>query len=322
MDLSRYARVSLLNTPGLGLLARALRLLDRALRRGGRWRFGPRLYARLLLLFLARTRLGAVLRSPHGLLLSASPRAGRHPKGSPITLAPTELAAALGKLEEALEEYRKVTWGDYAARAGRAVARLTAGQKRRVTLPDQFNVLKLLRVVAGDYGFDPVLIVPQETLDPATTAAENEMVASIVAVASPERLWEGAFQFPSTGGYTSRFGWRRNYNNMGYTSYHTGLDFAGGTGLPILAPARGRVVFAGPLDVRGNLTFIDHGWGVFTGYLHQSEILVSAGEIVEPGQTIGLVGGTGRVTGPHLHWEVWVGGVPVDPLEWTETVFP
>jgi len=74
--------------------------------------------------------------------------------------------------------------------------------------------------------------------------------------------------------------------------------------------------------VRGNTTIIDHGWGIFTAYLHQSELQVTVGDRVETGQIIGLVGGTGRVTGPHLHWEVWVGGVPVDPIEWAEGAFP
>jgi anaerobic selenocysteine-containing dehydrogenase len=99
MDLSRHARVRLLNTPGLGVMAKALHLLDRLFRRGGRWSFSPRLYARLLLALLARTRIGAVLGSPHGLLLSESRRAGRHPKGRRITLVPAELAAALAKID-------------------------------------------------------------------------------------------------------------------------------------------------------------------------------------------------------------------------------
>ncbi|MEW6568200.1 MAG: LysM peptidoglycan-binding domain-containing protein [Chloroflexota bacterium] len=181
-----------------------------------------------------------------------------------------------------------------------------------------------VRVVEGGYLFDPPLSVPPETIDPAVTAPEDTLIASIVNNDSPERLWSGTFQFPSENieVFPSVFGSRRSYNNTGYNYYHTGLDFYGSTGTPILAPARGRVVFAGPLSVRGNTTLIDHGWGVFTGYLHQSEILVSVGDMVEPGQTIGLVGATGRVTGAHLHWEVLVGGVPVDPLEWTSVEFP
>jgi len=82
------------------------------------------------------------------------------------------------------------------------------------------------------------------------------------------------------------------------------------------------VVFAGPLTVRGNATIIDHGWGVYSAYMHQSEILVEQGDRVEAGELIGRVGATGRVEGPHLHWEVWAGGVQVDPLDWLSEVFP
>ncbi len=67
---------------------------------------------------------------------------------------------------------------------------------------------------------------------------------------------------------------------------------------------------------------IDHGWGVYTGYMHQAEILVEVGERVEAGQLVGLIGGTGRVTGSHLHLEVWVGGVRVDPMDWLERSYP
>jgi murein DD-endopeptidase MepM/ murein hydrolase activator NlpD len=103
---------------------------------------------------------------------------------------------------------------------------------------------------------------------------------------------------------------------------HTGIDFCGGEGLPIFAPAAGRVVFAAPLTVRGNATIIDHGWGVYSGFWHQSEIQVNVGDVVEQGQVIGLVGGTGRSTGPHQHWEVWVNGVQVDPLNWLNQAYP
>ncbi|MCX6071035.1 MAG: peptidoglycan DD-metalloendopeptidase family protein [Chloroflexi bacterium] len=171
-------------------------------------------------------------------------------------------------------------------------------------------------LASGDYGFDPILTVPDETIDPEITGPENEQVAALVAPVTPERMWDGPFLYPApyTESFPSLFGSRRNYNGTGYDYYHAGLDFYGGTGTQITAPARGQVVFAGPLTVRGNTTIVDHGWGIYTVYLHQSEIMVSTGDSVEPGETIGLVGATGRVTGPHLHWEVWVGGVPVDPL--------
>jgi hypothetical protein len=179
----------------------------------------------------------------------------------------------------------------------------------------------LLLEEAG-YGQDPPLAVPSETIDPAFTGPEDNLIQSLVSAVTPVRYWDGPFALPSEGSTTSRFGVLRNYNNTGYLYYHSGLDFSGRTGTPILAPAPGRVVFSGLLQIRGNTTFIDHGWGVYTGYLHQSELQVVAGQRVETGQVIGLVGGTGRATGPHLHWEVWVHGVPVDPLDWVEQEYP
>ncbi|UCD42463.1 MAG: M23 family metallopeptidase, partial [Chloroflexota bacterium] len=64
------------------------------------------------------------------------------------------------------------------------------------------------------------------------------------------------------------------------------------------------------------------GYGIYSGYLHQEEILVEEGDQVETGQVIGIVGETGRVNGPHLHFEIWAGGVQVDPLDWLERSFP
>ena len=71
-----------------------------------------------------------------------------------------------------------------------------------------------------------------------------------------------------------------------------------------------------PSTVRGNATFIDHGWGVYSAYYHQKEINVGVGQQVQAGQLIGQIGATGRVTGPHLHWEIWVNGIQVNPLDW------
>ncbi|GMR09719.1 MAG: hypothetical protein BMS9Abin28_0539 [Anaerolineae bacterium] len=175
----------------------------------------------------------------------------------------------------------------------------------------------------GGYGQE-YLQVPPETLDPANTEPENQLVAGIVSQVTPDKLWEGRFAYPSAyfETFPSFFGTRRSYNGSEFIYYHTGLDLFGSSSTPVLAAARGRVAFSEFQTVRGNVTYIDHGWGVYTGYLHQSESLVKPGDMVEAGQTIGYVGGTGRVTGPHLHWEVWVGGVPVDPVEWTLSEFP
>ncbi|UCF60587.1 MAG: peptidoglycan DD-metalloendopeptidase family protein [Anaerolineaceae bacterium] len=182
-----------------------------------------------------------------------------------------------------------------------------------------------VRVLDGGYGFENINGVPAETVDPEVTGPERAMVEALLAEATQEKQWEGTFQYPSdyyTESFVSIYGTRRSYNWGAFDFYHTGLDLYGSIGLPILAPAPGRVVFAGPLIVRGNATYIDHGWGVYSGYFHQSKIFVSVGDWVETGQVIGEVGNTGRSTGPHMHWEIWVGGVPVNPLEWVENGFP
>ena len=187
-------------------------------------------------------------------------------------------------------------------------------------------------VSAVDYPYDQPLTVDAATIDPAITRPEDAIWNALTVTATSQRLWQGIFSMPSplpvdycletNECWTSRYGNRRSYNGSEYLYFHTGLDIAGGTGVEIYAPAAGVVVFAGPLTVRGNATMIDHGWGVYTGYMHQSEIKVQVGDRLEAGQLIGLVGGTGRVQGPHLHWEVWVGGVQVDPLDWLGQVYP
>lgn len=196
-----------------------------------------------------------------------------------------------------------------------------------------FGFSQSIYVRAGDYVYDIPLQVPPETMDPEITGPEDELWREQYAGESPDRLWNGIFTFPSTlmpvdycletyDCFPSVFGSRRSYNGSDYEYYHTGLDVGGQIGYDILAAADGIVVYTGELTVRGGATVIDHGWGVYTTYMHQSEILVAAGERVEAGQLIGKVGNTGRVQGPHLHWEVVVGGVPVDPITWLEREYP
>jgi murein DD-endopeptidase MepM/ murein hydrolase activator NlpD len=191
---------------------------------------------------------------------------------------------------------------------------------------DSFEFSQPVLIYAGDFLYDLPLTVDPETLDPAVTGPEEEIWHNLASVASPEKYWDGVFTLPVepvfAECYASRFGSRRSYNGSDYSFYHTGVDYCGQIGDPIYASATGVVVFAGPLTVRGNATMIDHGWGVYSAYMHQSEILVKVGDHVEQGQLIGRVGNTGRVEGPHLHFEILVGGIPVDPLTWLSQEFP
>lgn len=186
---------------------------------------------------------------------------------------------------------------------------------------------QMLLVRAGDY-YSEELYVEPETIDPAVTDPENANVLAITSPFTPTQYWQGVFTSPAVypDQFTSRYGVRRTYRGIGtdltIQGFHTGLDFAGGEGLQIFAPAAGRVVFAAPLTVRGYATIIDHGLGVYSGFWHQSQILVNVGDMVTQGQVIGLVGGTGRVTGAHLHWEVWVNGVQVNPIDWLNQTYP
>ena len=198
------------------------------------------------------------------------------------------------------------------------------------TLPDgsRQSFEQMVLIKSGYYPNEPILIVSRATVDPAVTQPEDAQIRELVSQATPERFWEGVFKSPGyyPDCYNSRYGNRRIYETEDRTlsipGFHSGVDLCGGTGLPIYAPAPGVIVFADPLDVRGNATIIDHGWGVYSGFWHQSEILVQVGQKVETGDIIGRVGGTGRATGPHLHWEIWVNGVQVDPLDWLQDSFP
>ena len=182
-----------------------------------------------------------------------------------------------------------------------------------------------VRVRAGDFIYERLTVDPK-TLDETVTIPENEQWMALAAPATPEKLWDGALSPAVDLVYldciTSWYGNRRSYNGSEFIYFHTGLDYCNGSGSSVYAPAPGKVVFAGFLEVRGYAIMIDHGWGVYTAYMHQSELLVQEGDVVATGQVIGITGGTGRVQGPHLHWEILVGGVQVDPEPWLAQAFP
>ena len=202
--------------------------------------------------------------------------------------------------------------------------------KLEATLPDgtRQSFEQMVLVTEGGYLSEDIPLNDPSTLDPAVTEPELQNIVSVITPSSPTRYWNGIFSSPAVDPncITSWFGTRRIYkvinSNIEVPGIHTGLDFCGGEGLQIFAPAPGRVVFAAPLTVRGNATVIDHGWGVYSGIWHQSQILVSVGDMVQQSQVIGIVGGTGRATGAHLHWEVWVNGIQVNPFDWLNQAYP
>ena len=132
---------------------------------------------------------------------------------------------------------------------------------------------------------------------------KSEQLASIPSV------------WPVRGWLTSRFGARVS-PFTGRRHMHTGIDVATRHGTPIIAPARGRVIFVGSKGPLGRSVVLDHGFGVRTFYGHTSEILVDTGDLVQRGQEIAKIGNTGRSTGPHLHYTVEVNGKARDPLNY------
>jgi len=174
-------------------------------------------------------------------------------------------------------------------------------------------------VVATDFPVEYITLPPGqiEGIPPEDVQREENIRASVYAQFTPQKLWAGAFTFPSPGPITANFGDARSYNGGPVGSHHSGTDFAADEGAPALAAANGRVAFVGFLATRGNSVIIDHGVGVFTAYHHLSRIDVAEGQEVAQGQIVGGVGETGLATGPHLHWELVVGGVNVDAVYWT-----
>jgi murein DD-endopeptidase MepM/ murein hydrolase activator NlpD len=120
---------------------------------------------------------------------------------------------------------------------------------------------------------------------------------------------------PAKGWISSRFGYRKSPFG-GRREFHKGVDIAAKNRSPVVATADGVVTFSGAKAAYGKTIVIDHGHGIITSYAHLSKTLVKAGRHVKRGDTVGLVGSTGRSTGPHLHYEVRLNGMPVNPQKY------
>jgi murein DD-endopeptidase MepM/ murein hydrolase activator NlpD len=169
--------------------------------------------------------------------------------------------------------------------------------------PKEFRVRRLS--VPGGFVDPPPAALEQIARDAAALADAYARVS--------KRRWSGAFVLPVDGQPTSNFGTRSYYNGQ-RRSPHAGVDFVGEPGTPIRAANHGEVVVASAMYFTGNTIVVDYGDRLFSVFAHLSELRAKVGDTVEPTTIVGLVGATGRVTGPHLHWSTRLNGARVDPL--------
>lgn len=194
-----------------------------------------------------------------------------------------------------------------------------------ISVPNDPKATATLKIAIGDRKFPTQRInfTPGKAGIEATPQ-ELKQVTAFKATVSPIKLWDGKFIAPNQGRTSSPFGVRRYYNGEFATDYyHRGLDYAGGYGSAVVAPAGGKVVLVGyekkGFRVHGNVVGVDHGQGVVSILMHLSKIDVEEGQMLAPGDRIGAIGTTGSSTGPHLHWGLYVNAVSVDPVQWRST---
>jgi murein DD-endopeptidase MepM/ murein hydrolase activator NlpD len=183
--------------------------------------------------------------------------------------------------------------------------------------------IQSVHVKAGAFGVQRIRL-PAGKDNFLSSPGEEEAVKAAKETVTDHQLWKGHFVRPSQARTSSQFGLRRMVNGRLLQDYfHSGLDYAGGLGSPVLASQRGRVIIAANKGWRlhGNCVAIDHGQGVISFYIHLSKVLVKPGQMVDAGTLIGKVGATGRASGPHLHFSLYVNGNATSPSEWyTRTI--
>lgn len=181
-----------------------------------------------------------------------------------------------------------------------------------------------LQIGAGRFGYETLSLSAKlmPLLEPQVNQEERAELDAIFSDFSGTQWWQGPFQWPINSKIVSYYGTRRNFNRGMLNTFHSGIDLSARTGTPVKAAAPGRVTAAQTFPIRGNVIILDHGRGVFTVYCHLSKFEVEVGQIVNAGDVIGYTGNTGRSLGPHLHFELAVGGVTVNPLAWLERELP
>jgi murein DD-endopeptidase MepM/ murein hydrolase activator NlpD len=188
------------------------------------------------------------------------------------------------------------------------------------TLRSGGNIVRQLAIAPRAWDISRLPTLPKTPLPDAEFAQvrppELARIAAARGTVTDAAGWRQPLRWPATGRISTLFGSQRIYANGEAGSYHSGIDIARPTGTVVVAPADGVVVLAAdhPFTLEGNLLMLDHGMGLGSAFLHLSRIDVAVGDHVRQGQPIGLVGMTGRATGPHLHWSLRWNGAKLDPL--------
>lgn len=161
----------------------------------------------------------------------------------------------------------------------------------------------------------------QAILTPQAGVTEEQLRAKEFAAFDAAPRWSRPFIQPAPGDVSTQFGSGRSVNGGPVGGFHSGADIANDHGTPVVAAAPGRVAFVEAHPIRGLSVILDHGAGVKSGYHHLDAALVTPDDLVEEGTPIARMGTSGYSTGPHLHWEITVYGVNVDPFTWTKGRF-
>jgi murein DD-endopeptidase MepM/ murein hydrolase activator NlpD len=189
---------------------------------------------------------------------------------------------------------------------------------------DGRTISRALTIAPRSWNIEHVAVGPRPGAAPnpdyqRRRAAELVLINAARRINADSEGWRQRFIWPARGRLSGRFGSQRIYRGTP-GGYHSGNDIAtGATGTPYVAPADGVVILAAksPFTLEGNLLMIDHGMGLNSAFLHSSRLLVKEGDRVKQGQIIGLIGMTGRATGPHLHWSLKWRNARLDSLLFT-----
>jgi murein DD-endopeptidase MepM/ murein hydrolase activator NlpD len=199
-----------------------------------------------------------------------------------------------------------------AMRADTGIQVITLFHERKGSL----DSLKLpVRILLGDFAHRVRKIKEIEVTEETRQKliAEHSFFNQALSMTLGNLVPDSIFAWPASGMLTSEFGVGSEFEGLETGWAHKGLDIGNEAGVPIYAAANGIVTGADSLEAHGKSVVIAHGQGIHTGYLHLSEILVEKGKRVRKGELIGRMGATGVATGPNLHFQVWVKGIPVNP---------